>query len=223
MTTARARTGRLEASWLGDPGITRPENRPDPGWTAPPAINLARLGPEDLGAQSRSTPMPKTGAHHHGASERNLLLKGRARMRWGRPPGVRRRGGSGDLSLCALCRTRRSTPDRGDADALVPRQRGGVVNLDIERRTAEEVRWIDPIQPHGDLEYTPSPGYRMTERDRIGKQNEIDDMPIEGRGLGGRDVVRGYRIELSAACSTRSAGGGGDQGFRCHHPQAAAR
>ena len=72
----------------------------------------------------------KTGAHHHGHLESVIyIVKGRARMRWGRPSRVHGGGRVGRLHLRALLRSApgdQRQPDRGTGVRAVPqRWRGG--------------------------------------------------------------------------------------------------
>ena len=100
-------------------------------------------------------PDAKTGAHHHGHLESVIyVVKGRARMRWGKALEYTAEAGPGDFIYippwvphqeinasrdetleCVLCRS--------DGEAIA-------VNLDIEPvEKPETVRWIDPTHPHG--------------------------------------------------------------------------
>jgi len=81
-----------------------------PGMNRAAAITHARTGAEKLWAGTVVIhPKAKTGAHHHGPVESVIyVVSGRARMRWGEPPGVFRGCGARGFylrgSVCAPSR-----------------------------------------------------------------------------------------------------------------------
>ena len=77
-----------------------------PGMFRQAAIDHARVGAQKIWAGTvRIEPDAKTGVHHHGALESVIfVVRGQARMRWGRAAGVCRRGGARRFHLrAALC------------------------------------------------------------------------------------------------------------------------
>ena len=123
-----------------------------PGMSRAAAINFARVGAQKIWAGTVNIlPDAKTGAHHHGALESVIyVLRGRARMRWGKQLEYQAEAGAGDFIFippyvphqeinasanepleCVLVRS--------DNEAVV-------VNLEIEAvEKPETVLWIDPI------------------------------------------------------------------------------
>ena len=119
------------------------------------AINLARVGAQQLWAGTVSIhPDAKTGAHHHGALESVIyVLRGRARMRWGESLEFVAEAGPGDFIFippyvphqeinASTDETLECVLVRSDNEAVV-------VNLDIEPvERPESVHWIDPTHRH---------------------------------------------------------------------------
>ena len=72
-----------------------------PGMHREAAVNFARVGAQKLWAGTvKIFANAKTGAHHHGALESVIyVVRGRARMRWGRAARVHRRGWARRLHL----------------------------------------------------------------------------------------------------------------------------
>jgi uncharacterized RmlC-like cupin family protein len=134
-----------------------PNTAQTPGMTRAAAINLARVGAQQIWAGTVSIePDAKTGAHHHGHLESVIyVVNGRARMRWGErlefvaeagpgdfiyvPPFVPHQeinASSGERLECVLVRS--------DNEAIA-------INLDIAAvEEPETVYWIDPTHPHPD-------------------------------------------------------------------------
>ena len=125
-----------------------------PGMDRKAAINFARVGAGKLWAGTvHIHPGALTGAHHHGALESVIVvIKGRARMRWGDQLEFTAEAGPGDFIYvppwvphqeinasttetleCVLCRS--------DGEAVA-------VNLDIAPvETPQHVAWVDPTHP----------------------------------------------------------------------------
>jgi uncharacterized RmlC-like cupin family protein len=134
-----------------------PNTAQTPGMIRAAAINLARVGAQQIWAGTVSIePGAKTGAHHHGHLESVIyVVNGRARMRWGErlefvaeagpgdfiyvPPFVPHQeinASSGECLECVLVRS--------DNEAIA-------INLDIAAvEEPETVYWIDPTHPHPD-------------------------------------------------------------------------
>ncbi len=82
-----------------------------PGMDRKAAVDFARVGAQKLWAGTvHIHPDAKIGAHHHGHLESVIyVVKGKARMRWGRSSNLQPRRGRATSSTCRrMCRTRRS-------------------------------------------------------------------------------------------------------------------
>ena len=119
--------------WKHDGVGVIPGNRLDantaqtPGMDRKAAINFARVGAQKLWAGTVTIhAKAKTGAHHHGHLESVIyIVKGRARMRWGRPSRVHGGGRAGRLHLCASLRStpgNQRQPDRAAGVCAVPQR-----------------------------------------------------------------------------------------------------
>jgi uncharacterized RmlC-like cupin family protein len=124
-----------------------------PGMNRAAAINLARVGAQKLWA-GRVTihPNARTGAHHHGALESDVL-RGRARMRWGEKLEYTAEAGPGDFIFVPPYLPHQeinAAPDQALECVLVRSDNEAVVvNLDIEPvEQPETVPWVDPIHKH---------------------------------------------------------------------------
>ncbi|MFC7657942.1 hypothetical protein ACFQV8_18170 [Pseudonocardia benzenivorans] len=95
------------------PGDALDTNTPQtPGMNRAAAIDHARVGAQKLWAGTVTIHAgAKTGAHHHGELESVIyVIRGKARMRWGRTSSTRRRRVPARSSSCRrTCPTRRST------------------------------------------------------------------------------------------------------------------
>ena len=138
------------------PADTLDTNTPSgPGMDRAAAINLARVGAQQLWAGTVSIhPDAKTGAHHHGALESVIyVLRGRARMRWGESLEFVAEAGPGDFIFVPPFVPHQeinASPDAPLTCVLVRSdQEAVVVNLDIEPvEKPESVHWIDPTHRH---------------------------------------------------------------------------
>jgi uncharacterized RmlC-like cupin family protein len=132
-----------------------PNTAQTPGMDRAAAINAARVGAKKIWAGTVSIhPNAKTGAHHHGELESVIyVLRGRARMRWGKHLEYMAEAEPGDFIFvppfvphqeinASATETLECVLVRSDNEAVV-------VNLDIEPvEVPEEVYWIDPIHTH---------------------------------------------------------------------------
>src|SRR3954462_13105605 len=125
------------------------------GMSRAAAVNFARAGAKKIWAGTvKIHANAKTGAHHHGALESVIyVIKGRARMRWGKALEYIAEAGPGDFIFvppyvphqeinASTDETLECVLVRSDNDAVV-------VNLDIEPvEKPEAVYWVDPIHKH---------------------------------------------------------------------------
>jgi uncharacterized RmlC-like cupin family protein len=127
-----------------------------PGMSRAAAINFARAGAKKLWAGTvKIHANAKTGAHHHGALESVIyVIKGRARMRWGNALEYVAEAGPGDFIFVPPYvphqEINASTDELLECVLVRSDNDNVVVNLNIEPvEKPEEVRWIDPVHPHG--------------------------------------------------------------------------
>ena len=119
------------------------------------AINFARAGAKKIWAGTvKIHPNAKTGAHHHGALESVIVIKGRARMRWGDHLEYVAEAGPGDFIFVPPYVPHQEinalTDETLECVLVRSDNENVVVNLDIEPvEKPEEVRWVDPVHPNG--------------------------------------------------------------------------
>jgi uncharacterized RmlC-like cupin family protein len=135
------------------PGHALDSNTPQtPGMERKAAINFARAGAQKIWAGTVSIkPDAKTGAHHHGELESVIyVVKGRARMRWGKRLEFTAEAGPGDFIFVPPYVPHQEINARADEplECVVIRSdnEAVVVNLDISAvEKPETVAWIDPL------------------------------------------------------------------------------
>lgn len=122
------------------------------GMSRAAAINFATAGARNLWAGTVTIhPAAKTGVHHHGALESVIdVVKGTARMRWGRRLEFVAEAGPGDFIFVPpyVPHQEINASSNEPLECVLVRsdQEAVVVNLAIEPvEKPEAVRWIDPI------------------------------------------------------------------------------
>ena len=129
-----------------------PNTAQTPGMNRAAAITFARVGAEKLWAGTvHIHPDARTGAHHHGAVESVIyVVKGRARMRWGKALEFFAEAGPGDfIYVPPFVPHQEINASPNEMLECVLVRSGGeavVVNLDIAAaESPTPVAWIDPI------------------------------------------------------------------------------
>ena len=137
---------RLDPNTAQTPGMDR--RRP----SISPASALASCGPE----RCTSMRMPRRAPTTTGRVDKVIyIVRGRARMRWGRAARVHRRGGAGRLHLCAAVPAPHQEINASPTETLEcvlvqQRWEAVAINLDIEPvEKPESVPWVDPTHPKG--------------------------------------------------------------------------
>src|SRR6201989_1639006 len=136
--------GHDEQKWKHDgvrvipAGELAPVSATTPSMDRKAAINAARVGAQKIWAGTVSIhPNAKTGAHHHGSLESVIyVVRGRARMRWGKKLEFMAEAGPGDfIFIPPYVPHQEINGDRGEPlECVLVRsdQKPVVVNLDIE-------------------------------------------------------------------------------------------
>ena len=134
-----------------------PNTAQTPGMTRAAAINLARVGAQQIWAGTVSIePDAKTGAHHHGHLESVIyVVNGRARMRWGERLEFVAEAGPGDFiyvpPIVPHQEINASSGERLECVLVRSDNEAIAINLDIAAvEEPETVYWIDPTHPHPD-------------------------------------------------------------------------
>ena len=135
--------GALDANTAQTPGMDRKA-----------AINFARVGAQKIWAGTVTIhPDAKTGAHHHGHLESIIyVLKGRARMRWGKALEFTAEAGPGDfIYIPPYVPHQEINASRDDVlECVLVRSDGEAVAVNLDIAPAEQpetVKWIDPTHP----------------------------------------------------------------------------
>jgi len=136
-------------------GDTLDPNTPQtPGMSRAAAINRARGGAEKLWAGTVTISAgAATGAHHHGGLETVIyVVRGRARMRWGRELEFTAEAGPGDfIFVPPFVPHQESNASESELlECVIVRsgQEPIVVNLEVAGvASPRTVRWVDDIHP----------------------------------------------------------------------------
>ena len=129
-----------------------PNTAQTPGMNRAAAINAARVGAQKIWAGTVTIhPNARTGAHHHGALESVIyVVRGKARMRWGKQLEFTAEAGAGDFiyvpPFVPHQEINASTDEPLECVLVRSDNEAVVVNLDIEAvEQPQEVPWVDPI------------------------------------------------------------------------------